>query len=242
MLVRHGGGGHLITNVRRKDMPADSVQLLAELDRCVRQNVLPFFADVGATYQSGLSGYDGYPGPCTLKSTGFTVVGCTFFWWVHRFSSDYSVFDIGYGDRESVVETKIYYLGPKMWFAPWELLVAHGASDPQAMSGNAWVLTMDFMERTISSIATGTRKYWSLLARPNEALLKRTERLRADRLASAQQEERRKERERASVQASRAFHEGRIEEAIKLLGPFQNDEELSRSSRMLLDVARRRDK
>ncbi len=55
-----------------------------------------------------------------------------------------------------------------------------------------------------------------------------------------QKEQRRRDRERAAIQASRAFHENRVDEAIALLIPFKEDEDLRRSSKMFLHVAEKR--
>jgi|APGre2960657404_1045060.scaffolds.fasta_scaffold49408_2 hypothetical protein len=221
-------------------MPDDSVQLLTALDRAVRQHLCPFFTARGASYTAGMSSYDGYPGPCTLKSKPFASVGQTFFWWIHRFSSSEAVLDIGFGDREFIVETTLFYPSINARFAPWELLLAHEVHDSQAMSGNAFVLTTDFMERTIIAMAEGIQTYWPILSVPDPVIVDRAQTLRGRRMIFAQEEQRKKDRERASIQASLAFHARRFGEAIKLLAPFKDDEELSRSSKMLLHVAQKK--
>lgn len=218
----------------------DSVQLLTALDRSVCQHLAPCLAEFGAIHSSGLSGCDGHPGECTLQNKEFSSVSGVFFWWIHRFASEDAVLDVGYGDREFIVETTIFYPSIQARFAPWELLLAHEVPDSQAMSGNVWVLTADFMERTIAALAEGTQKYWPKLLRPKPAIVDRARELRGRRLIYAQEEQRRRDRERASIQASRAFHENRMEEAIALLSPFENDEELPRSSRLLLEAAHKR--
>lgn len=220
-------------------MPDKSIQLLTALDRCIQQQLCPYFSEHGAIYASGLSSYDGYPGLCTLQAKPFSSVGNSFFWWVYRFSVDDSTFDIGFGDREFIVETRIYYPTINAIFAPWELLAAHNVTDPQAMSGNAWVLSTELMERTVSSIAAGTRKYWPKLSRPEPSVVDRAQELRGRRLIYAQEEQRKRDRERACIQASRAFHENRLTDAIRLLDVYKDDKELSRSSRMLLHVAQK---
>ena len=188
-------------------------------------------------YESGMSGYDGYPGPCSLHRTPFTSIGQSFFWWVHRFSSDDAILDIGFGDREFIVETTLFYPTINARFAPWELLLAHKVSDSQAISGSAWVLSSDFMERTIAKMAGGIQKYWPVLSRPDPAIVDRAQELSGRRLIFAQEEQRTRDRERAIIQASRAFHENRFEEAVKLLAPFKNDDTLPRSSKMLFKLA-----
>jgi hypothetical protein len=64
--------------------------------------------------------------------------------------------------------------------------------------------------------------------------------LRVESRLFAQAEQRRIDRERASIQASAAFHAGRYAEAIRLLEPFRDDAELARSSKKLLELAESR--
>ena len=64
--------------------------------------------------------------------------------------------------------------------------------------------------------------------------------LRGQRMDFAQEEQRRRNRERASIQASVAFHNGEYSEAMRLLEPYRDGDGLSRSSAMLLRMAKRR--
>jgi hypothetical protein len=213
-------------------MPDDSVQLLTALDRAVVTHLYPYFEEQQMTYETGLSSHDGYREPSSLQSKPFDSIRGSFFWWVHRFRSHDAILDIGFGDRESIVESTLFYPAIEARFAPWELLLAIEAPDSQAMSGNAWVLASDFMERTITEMAEGIRRYWPILSRPDPAIVDRAQELRGRRLIFAQDEQRRRDRERASIQASRAFHENRLEEAINLLSPYKDDEDLPRSSKI----------
>lgn len=61
-----------------------------------------------------------------------------------------------------------------------------------------------------------------------------------EQMTSILNEERKKDREKASIQASAAFHNGDIEKAIQLLTPFEKDEELSPSSAKLLEMAKQK--
>ena len=227
-------------SLHKSKMTNVAVQLLLSFDMCVRADLAPIFLSLGSKHESGESSFDGYRGPSSLLTRAFSDVVSRFYWWIHRFTLDKTVFEIGYGDRESIVETTIYYTGIQARFAPWELLLAAEVSDPHVMSGNAWVLTPDFMQRTISSISDGTRRYWHLLASPEPALVDRAQELRGRRLIFAQDEQRKRDRERAVLQASRAFHENRLDEAIKILDPYKDDQDLPRSSTMLLKAAMKR--
>jgi len=221
-------------------MPDDSVQLLNALDRAVSTHLCPYFTGQKMAYEVGLSSHDGYRGPSTLRHRPFESIRGSFFWWVHRFSSGEAILDVGFGDREFIVETTLFYPAIEARFSPWELLLAHEVPDPQAISGNTFVLTSDFMERTIAAMAEGISRYWQILSHPDPAIVDRAQELRGRRLIFAQEEQKRRDRERAAIQASRAFHENRFDEAINLLSPYQNDEDLPRSSKMLLHVAQKK--
>jgi hypothetical protein len=197
-------------------MPEDSVQLLNALDGAVRAHLAPQMLERGGIHTSGLSACDGYPGLCSLHSRDFSAVSGSFFWWIHRFTFPDSVLDVGFGDREFMVETSLFYPSIITRFAPWELLAAHQVPDSQAMSGNAWVLSADFMDRTIASISDGCTRHLPLLLRPDPKLIDRAQEMRGRRLIYAQQEQRKRDRERAVIQASRAFHESRPDEAVTL--------------------------
>jgi hypothetical protein len=56
----------------------------------------------------------------------------------------------------------------------------------------------------------------------------------------AQEEQRRQDRDRASIHASTAFHAGRYAEAKRLLESFRNDAELAPSAAKILEIAERR--
>ena len=215
-------------------MPENTTQLLQTLDLVVRQELVPYFASLGFTHSSGEFGPDD-----ALQACNFSNLESRFFWWTHRFSSRKTMFNLSYGDREFVIETSINYIDIKTRFAPWELLLAAEVPDPYIMNGNAFVLSTDFMNRTIAGIAEGVRKYWPILSPPASKLIDRAKELRDQRLVFAQKEERSKDRERAATLASKAFHENRLNAAIKLLIPYEDDDELSRASRMLLRLARK---
>jgi hypothetical protein len=108
-------------------------------DSCVRADLAPHFLCFGSKHESGESNFDGYRGPSSLLTRDFSDVVSRFYWWIHRFTLDRTVFEIGYRDRESIVETTIYYTDIQARFAPWELLLAAEVPDSQAMSGNACV-------------------------------------------------------------------------------------------------------
>ena len=215
-------------------------ELLEVLDSAINAHVSPFMAAHGARHTTGLSNFDGYPGPSSITLRQHHNVGNGIFWWVNRFETGHTTFDIGYGDREALIETMLYYEGIKDRFAPWELLEAARVADKLTVTGEMWVHEPDFMKQVIARIGEGLTQHWSLLSSPSEEIIDRARVLRGKRMIFAQDEQRRRDRERACVKASTAFHAGNLGEAIKLLEPFEHDKELSRSSKMLLEIARKK--
>jgi hypothetical protein len=134
----------------------------------------------------------------------------------------------------------LFYAGIPDRFAPWELLSAAQVADPHVVSGEAWVLTPDFVFRVIEKLAAGLQMHWSVLGAPAPAIIDRARVLRGKRMLFAQDEQRRRDRERSSIQASAAFHAGRYAEARSLLEPFQHDAELIPSAAKILTLAKQK--
>ena len=163
-----------------------------------------------------------------------------FFWWINRFVIGGTVFEIGYGDREFLVETSVFYTSVSDRFAPWLLLSAAGVSEPQALSGAAWVLEPPFMIQTIENLAQGLRSHWKIISSPVPELIDRARVMLGRQMLFNQEEQRRRDRERACAQASLAFHAGRFADAERLREPFRKDPDLPPSSAKLYDMAKRR--
>ena len=197
-------------------------------------------ATQGAHYTKGLSNFDGYPGPSSISPRKLSEVDNSLFWWVHRFEKRHTTFEIGYGDRELLIETMLYYKGIKDHFNPWEILEAARVPDKLIVTGEMWVHAPDFMKRIIIRISEGLIKHWGLLSSPSEEVIDRALVLRGKRMVFAQEEQHRQDRESACIKASAAFHAGDPIQAFRLLEPFEHDKELARSSKMILDIARKR--
>ena len=89
-----------------------AADLLDTLDNAVNACVGPFMTAQGARHTTGLSNFDGYPGPSSITQRPHSEVS-GLFWWVNRFEVGRTIFDIGYGDREALIETMLYYQGIK---------------------------------------------------------------------------------------------------------------------------------
>lgn len=216
--------------------------LLNTFDTAIAEKVLPFFVPLGAQHLVGESCYDGWPAASSLKPRRYEELDGRFFWWISRFVIGDTTFEIAYGDRELLIEPMLFYVGVPDRFAPWELLSAAQVAEPLVVSGEAWVLAPDFVIRVIDRLADGIRQHWSILGNPTPQVIDRARVLRGKRMLFAQEEQRRQDRERASIHASTAFHAGKYEEAKRLLEPFQDDAELSRSAAMILEMAERKRK
>ena len=217
-----------------------TADMIGALDNAINRHVGPFMASQRVRHTKGLSNFDGYPGPSSIKERHPSQVASGLFWWINRFETARTTFDIGYGDREALVETMLYYRDIPDRFAPWELLEAAKLPDKLAVTGEMWVLDPDFMERVIRRIGEGVSLHWGLLSAPSNEIIDRARVLRGKRIMFAQEEQRRVDRERACIKASAAFHEGNTGEAVRLLEPFEQDDGFSRSSRMMLEMARKR--
>jgi hypothetical protein len=201
-------------------MATNTPKLLDVLDAEIAEKIQPFFASFGAQHLIGESCYDSWPAPSTLKSRSHKELDGRFFWWINRFIVKDTTFEICYGDREFLIETMLFYAGIKDRFSPWELLTAAGVSNPHVASGKAWVLAPDFMVSVIDELATGIKQHWNILGKPQPEIIDRALVLRGKQMLFAKEEQRRRDRERAVVHASNAFHAGKYSEAKHLLEPF----------------------
>jgi hypothetical protein len=222
------------------EMNNTTPELLDAFDASVRERLCAFMESKGATHSVGHSDFNGWPGPSSISKRAYQDLDGSFFWWINRFEVEDCTLDIGYGDKEFIVEPMLYYNGIKDHFAPWELLLAATVSKPHVASGAAWVLSADFMKKTIESTSEGIITHWQILSSPSPDLIDRARVMRGQRMIFAREEQRRRDRERASIQASTAFHNGDYSEAIRLLDPYRDDEDLPRSSAILLRLAKQK--
>lgn len=215
-------------------------ELLAAFDATVQEHLCPFMQSQGVTHSVGHSEFNGWPGPSSISKRTYQDLAGSFFWWINRFQVEGCTLDIGYGDREFILEPMLYYRGIKDHFAPWELLSAATVPNPHVASGAAWVLSVDFMKKTMQSTSGGIIAHWPLFSSPSYDIIDHARVMRGQRLVFAQEEPRRRDRECASIQASTAFHIGHYSEAIRLLEPYRDDDDLPRSSAMLLKMAKQK--
>ena len=201
---------------------------------------MPFFTSLDARHIVGESNYGGHPGPSSLKHRNHDELDGRFFWWINRFVVGTTTFDIGYGDREFLIETKLFYQGIADQFTPWELLSAAQVSDPDAVSGASWVHTPDFIVSAIEKIGRDVQTHWNILGNPGQEIIDRARVCRSQRMFLAQEEQRNRHRDQACVLASTAFHAGRYAEAKHLLEPFRNDDKLVLSSAKILEIAEKK--
>jgi hypothetical protein len=219
----------------------DSSILVELFDKAVAESVQPFFKRFAARYTRGESCYDAWPGPASLKQRSYQQLSGRFFWWINRFESGSVIFEIGYGEREFLIEPMLFYEGVNDRFAPWEILAATETDEPEhRLSGATWVLDAPFVQDTLCKIAGGLQQHWPMIRNPGLHALDRCRELRGKRLIFAQQEQRRRDREHASIRASAEFHAGRYAQARALLEPFRPDVELSASAAKILELSEKK--
>jgi hypothetical protein len=221
-------------------MATNTPALLDAFDATIAEKISPFFLSLGARHITGESCYDAWPAATSLKPRRHEELDGRFFWWISRFVIGKTTFEIAYGDREFLIEPMLFYVGIHDRFAPWELLATAQVPKPLAMSGEAWVLTPDFVIQVITRLADGIREHWNILGKPTPEIIDRARVLRGKRMIFAQEEQRRHDRDRASIQASTAFHSGKYAEAKSLLEPFLNDADLPPSSAKIFEMAKKK--
>jgi len=214
-------------------MPVSTSQLLDEFEASVQGEFKSFITERGAVYNSGFSQFEG--NPRRLKKRGAKIPGI--FWFICRFQCPSVVLDIGYGDREFIVEPELYYPKIDRYIYPTFLVEAAGRNKEKGLGGNTFVLDLGFMKRTIQELATAITSTWDILESPSREIFDRVQVILGKKMVFDQEMQRKKDRERDSIIASRAFHEGDYERVISLLSTHQNDQELTVATRKILMMA-----
>src|SRR5262245_4166542 len=139
------------------------------------------------------------------------------FWAVQRFERGDIRIEIGFGDRELLVEGCYWKQGQE--FALWEILEAAGR-DSSAISGNIWVNNPSSMSQTLQGMAGALREQLSLFLERPRSLFGRALALREQRRRAAHESERLHDLDRARNKASEAFRAKNYSRVISLLTPF----------------------
>ena len=195
--------------------------------------------DHRCTRTEGFSRFDQFPGPESLRQSDLSKIPGIFSY-VVRYSTESVLLDLSYGDRELWVESALIYPKHNLRFGAWELAAA--ASIPgehRGFSGGIWVQTIERMERVVDEFSSALRPHGRMFSEPSLQVLDRALVQRGQRMRFAQDEQRRKDRESACIQASHAFHQGNHQKAVELLNPFLKDPELPNSSRKVYEKASR---
>jgi hypothetical protein len=214
-------------------MTVSTSQLLDEFEASVKGEFQNFITERGAVYNSGFSQFEG--NPRRLKKRGAKIP--SIFWFICRFQFPSVVLDIGYGDREFIVEPELYYPQIDRYIYPTFLVEAASRNKEKGLGGNTFVLDLGFMKRTVQELATAITSTWDILESPSGEIFDRVQVILGKKMIFDQEMQRKKDRERDSIIASKSFHEGDYEQVICLLSPYQNDQDLSVATRKILKMA-----
>ena len=141
------------------------------------------------------------------------------FWFIERFTDQQCRFEIGYGDRELIVEADWWPDNNERGFGLWEILNAAKKSDTK-IGGSAWVSSSDFMARTIHDIAESLKVHLDLFVNPSNAIIDRALEIRGAKLRYDQEKQRERDLSRAKNEAASAFRNKEYARVIELLSPF----------------------
>jgi hypothetical protein len=216
-------------------MPATIEELLDAFEQGVKNGLDSFLLPKGAVYESGFSMFEGRI--TRLKKRTSQIPGL--FWFLSRYSLPTLTLEIGYGDKEMLVEAKLHY--PQYGVAYPPALIAEAARTSEDGTAGAWcICELTKMRQTVASLCDGLKRQWHLFEHPGGELIDRVQRILARRLIVAEEEQRKRDRERDSIQAASAFHSRDYARIIALLSPYAADAELSKSSKMTLALAKKR--
>ena len=215
-------------------MAATDSDRLDTFEVSVRDGMDELMLSRWATFESGFSRFEGMPRQLLRRDD--QVSG--FFWYICRYSISTMYLDIGHGDRESSVEAMVGYPALSLEHYPGTLAEAAGGNKG-GLSGSASVIELPFMRKTVVKLTDTLKEQWDLFESPSEEVFDRAQRILGRRMIFAQQEQRDRDRERDTIQASTAFHEGHFNRVVELLSPYERDEEFTDANRKMLALAKR---
>ena len=216
-------------------MPPTASEQLDTFETSVREGLDDFMLSRGATYESGFSRFEGLPRKLKARSEGIPGL----FWYICRYKFPAMYLDVGFGDRESLVEAMVGYPALALEHHPGILAEAAGLNEG-GLSGRAWVIELPFMQTTVEELTSGLRSIWDLLESPSEGVFDRVQQILGRRMIFAQEEQRRSDRQRDTIQASTAFHESNFSRAVELLTRYERDEEFTDANRKMLALAKKK--
>jgi len=216
-------------------MPATASEQLDTFESSVRAGLDDFMALRGAIFISGFSRFEGTP--TLLSPRGDTIPGL--FWFICRYSLPHVHLEIGFGDRESLVEATLVY--PKHGLKHHPGIIAEAAGRNEGgLSGSNFVIEIPFMRKTVSELTSRLKAQWDVFELPSEEILDRAQQILGRRMIFALEEQRRRERKRDTIQASVAFHSGDYSKARRLLSPYEEDEKFTAAYRKMLTLAKKK--
>ncbi|MDB4143435.1 hypothetical protein N9733_08225 [Akkermansiaceae bacterium] len=216
-------------------MPATASELLDTFEASVREGLDEFMLLRGANYESGFSRFEGKP--THLKPGSNAIPGL--FWFILRYSLPGVYLEIGFGDRESVVEPMLGDTVHGLTYHPGIIAEAAGRNEG-GLSGSNFVIEIPFMRKTVPELTSRLKEQWDVLESPSEVILDRAQQILGRRMVFALEEQRQRDRQRDSIQASVAFHSGDYSKAIRLLSPYEEDEEFTAAHRKMLALAKKK--
>jgi hypothetical protein len=220
-----------------KFMPAIASDLLDTFEASVREGLDEFMLLRGANYESGFSRFEGKP--THLKPRSDAIPGL--FWFICRYSLPGVYLEIGFGDRESLVEPMLVFTVHGLTHHPGIIAEAAGLNEG-GLSGSNFVIEIPFMRKTVAELTSRLKEQWDVFESPSEVILDRAQQLLGCRMVFALEEQRQRDRQRDTIQASVAFHSGDYSKAIRLLSPYEEDEEFTAAHRKMLALAKKRGK
>lgn len=156
---------------------------------------------------------------------------------VQRYRLRNSVVEVTYGDKELIVVARIFFPNLGQGFGLFELLRAAGIDDPDA-DGDSLVESAEEVQRIVSALSTSLKGHFSLVASPDNEMIKRALDARRDGRRRESEAHRQAWLDRARNMAADEFRKQNYGRVVELLSPFEDI--LSEADKSKIGLARRR--
>ncbi|MES9906532.1 MAG: hypothetical protein ABW168_28105 [Sedimenticola sp.] len=217
-------------------MPNSTAELVNTFTEEVESQFSFLVSEYGFENESGLSDFKG---PVSQLKTFNPGKMPGLYWLIERYNRPGIRVEIGYGDRELLIEAAWWFQDQQHGFGMWEILNAADLNS-KGIGGGAWVNSSEFMKRTISDMAISLKKNIELFVNPRKELIDRALEIRGQRLRYDQDKQRELDLSHARVEAASGFRKKNYRKVIELLSPFS--EILSEADHKKIKLCRKYEK
>lgn len=159
-----------------------------------------------------------------------------FFLAVCRYRLRKIVIEIVFGDKDDILESRVFFRKSKQLFGLHEIALAAGLSDPR-LDGGILIRDGNSMRQIIIALSAALKEHFALISDPGQPTTDRALKIRDERRREETLGHRKRLFEQTRNIAANEFRKRNFKNVIELLSPFEDL--CSQADRKKLKIARR---